>query len=121
MIVLLLHEGILASFTHFIKLFLFAFFALFSVAFLPVMHHKFLLLLLELLNVLLREFSHERTLLPNSHRRHSISLCCEHSSPMLSAFVPLACVNAAIGPLESTLSVFHVIEEIALVLATIGP
>ena len=120
---LLLHHLLLlaTTFTHFIEFFLFSFFALLCIAFLAVLHHELLLLLLELLDVLLRELSHEYTLLPNTHRRDTVSLRSEHSCSMLSPFVPLTSVYAAVGPLESTLSVFHVIEEIALVLATIGP
>ena len=118
---LLHHLLLLATFAHFFELFLFSFFALLCIAFLAVLHHELLLLLLELLDILLRELSHEYALLPNSHRRDTISLRSEHSCSMLSSFVPLTSIYAAVGPLEGALTVFHIIEEVTFVLTTVRP
>ena len=59
--------------------------------------------------------------LPDSHHWYSIFLCGEHAGAMLLAIDPLACVDSAVGPLESPLAFFDVVDKITFVLASIRP
>merc|ERR1719237_1059869 len=80
------------------------------------------LLLLELLNFFLGELMSKFAIFPNSHSCNTLaSFCCQHSSAMFLTVEPLACVNFSIRPMKSALSLLHIIEKLAFILATIWP
>lgn len=60
------------------------------------------------------------TVFPDSHARDTV-VVGDDSAAVLFVVEPLACVYAAVCPLEGALTLLDVIEEFAFVLASIGP
>ena len=83
--------------------------------------HHFLLLLLEQLNIFLSQFSYVLAVLPDSHAWCTIALGSEHASAVLLSIEPLAGVDLAVGPLESSLTMLDVVNEVTFILSTVGP
>ena len=79
------------------------------------------LLLFQVLDLLLRQHMSELALLPDAHGGDVAAPVRQHTSAVLLAVEPLARVDAAIGPLESSLALFDIIDEFTLVLAAVGP
>ena len=78
------------------------------------------LLLLEELNIVLGELTEQLALLPVAHGRHA-AVCGQHARAVLLPIEPLPGVDATVGPLESSLPLFDIIEELSFVLAAIRP
>ena len=83
--------------------------------------HHFLLLLLEQLNIFLSQFSYVLAVFPDTHTWCTIALGSEHASAVLLSIEPLAGVDLAVGPLESSLTMLDVVNEVTFILSTVGP
>ena len=80
-----------------------------------------MMLHLQLLNVLLSELSDVFALLPDAHAWHAVFARSQHTSTMLLTIEPLTSVDTTIGPLESALTFFDIVDEVTFILASIWP
>ena len=74
-----------------------------------------------LVDVFFCELSNLLSFFPDAHHRVTIFLGSKHTRAVLPTISPLACIDAAIWPLESPLPFLNVIDEISFVLTTIRP
>ena len=76
---------------------------------------------LELLDVFFGQLSDVFAFLPNAHAWHPVFARSQHTSTMLLTIEPLTSVDTTIGPLESALTFFDIVDEVTFILASIWP
>lgn len=76
---------------------------------------------LELLDVFFGQFSDVFAFLPDAHAWHAVFARSQHTSTMLLTIEPLASVDTTVGPLESALAFFDIVDEVTFILASIWP
>ena len=76
---------------------------------------------LELFDVFFGQLSDVFAFLPDAHAWHAVFARSQHTSTMLLTIEPLASVDTTIGPLESALAFFDIVDEVTFILASIWP